>query len=109
MATNRAVSIAIVLTELVTNAAKHAYPEGADGAVHVRLEPEGIDGGIRLSVADEGPGLPAGFTVEDSRGLGMRIAQALTQQLGGRLEIRSGGPGAELALVLPSASVTDPP
>ena len=39
--TNRAVSIAIVLTELVTNAAKHAYAEGAAGALRVHWSPTG--------------------------------------------------------------------
>lgn len=103
--TSRAVSIAIVLTELVTNAAKHAYPEGATGSIEVRLESDG-SGGLRLSVADNGPGLPAGFSAAGSRGLGMRIALALTQQLGGRLDGGSGGiAGAEFTLVLPSARV----
>ena len=98
--TNRAVSIAIVLTELVTNAAKHAYAEGAAGAIRVRLEADGA-GGLSLLVADDGPGLPTGFSAADSRGLGMRIALALTQQLGGRLETGGSGAGAEFALVLP--------
>jgi two-component sensor histidine kinase len=106
--TARAVSIAIVLTELVTNAAKHAYPEGETGAIRVRLETDGADG-LRLAVADDGPGLPAGFAAADSSGLGMRIALALTQQLGGRLDIGEGGPGAEFALVLPASESAPTP
>ena len=81
--TNRAVSIAIILTELVTNAAKHAFAEGAAGAIRVQLKADGA-GGLPLLVADDGPGRPPGFSAADSRGLGMRIALALTQQLGGR-------------------------
>jgi two-component sensor histidine kinase len=102
--TNRAVSIAIVLTELVTNAAKHAYPEGVTGTILVRLEPLGA-GGYRLTVVDEGAGLPAGFVPSSGKGLGMRIALALTQQLGGSLDLRgTPGRGTEVELALPPAT-----
>ena len=106
--TNRAVSIAIILTELVTNAAKHAYAEGAAGAIRVQLKADGA-GGLSLLVADDGPGLPTGFSAADSRGLGMRIALALTQQLGGRLDTGGSGAGAEFALVLPSTRTATTP
>lgn len=97
---SRAVSIAIILTELVTNAAKHGYPDGTSGPIRVGLDPDG-QGGLRLSVSDQGTGLPAGFSPAESRGLGMRIALALTQQLGGRLDIGGSKGGAEFVLVLP--------
>lgn len=96
---SRAVSIAIILTELVTNAAKHGYPEGTSGPIRVGLEPDGL-GSLRLSVADQGSGVPPGFSPEKSRGLGMRIALVLAQQLGGRIEV-GGTQGAEFVLVLP--------
>jgi two-component sensor histidine kinase len=102
--TNRAVSVAIMLTELVTNAAKHAYPDGTSGAIQVRLEPLGA-GGLRLKVVDQGTGLPEGFVPSAGSGLGMRIALALTQQLGGTLDIRGmPGHGTEVELALPPAT-----
>ena len=99
---NRAVSIALVLTELVTNAAKHAYPEGTMGPIRVRLMP-GEDGGLSLIVADEGKGLAQGMPTGRAGGLGIRIARALTQQLGGRLDARAAGDrGTEVELSLPA-------
>jgi two-component sensor histidine kinase len=102
VAPNRAVSIALVLTELVTNAAKHAYPEGTMGPIWVRLEPDEA-GGLRLTVADQGKGLPQGMATGRAGGLGIRIATALTQQLGGRLDARAAGDrGTEVELNLPA-------
>ena len=99
---NRAVSIALVLTELVTNAAKHAYPEGTMGPIRVRLAP-GADGGLSLIVADEGKGLAQGMPTGRGGGLGIRIARALTQQLGGRLDARAAGErGTAVELSLPA-------
>ena len=99
---NRAVSIALVLTELVTNAAKHAYPEGTMGPIRVRLAP-GEDGGLSLIVADEGKGLAQGMPTGRGGGLGIRIARALTQQLGGRLDARAAGErGTAVELSLPA-------
>ena len=77
-----------------------AWLSGRDlGPIRVGLEPDGL-GGLRLSVADQGSGVPPGFSPEKSRGLGMRIALALAQQLGGRIEV-GGTQGAEFVLVLP--------
>ena len=88
-APDHAVSFALLVTELVTNAAKHAY--GANGGiVHVALT---HDGALRqLQVSDEGVGLVPGFNIETvSEGsLGMSLIQALAQSLGGTIEIVHG-------------------
>ena len=100
VATDRAIPIALVLTELVTNAAKYAYPDQATGRILVRLA-RGDAACLELSVADDGVGLPAGFDAATSRGLGMRIARALAQQVGAELRVRTRKPGTEFALVMP--------
>ncbi len=106
--THRAVSIAIVLTELVTNAAKHGYADGSIGEITVRLEPLGA-AGCRLTVADQGAGLPEGFRASSGSGLGMRIALALTQQLGGTLDVRGvQGRGTKVGLELPATNPRNP-
>ena len=89
MAPDRAASFALLVTELVTNAAKHAY--GADGGVvHVRLTKDG-DSRL-LEVSDEGVGLGPSFSMETAgeESLGMNLIQALTQSLTGNVEIISG-------------------
>src|SRR5262249_32203195 len=57
MATKRAGIVAMIIHELVTNAAKYAYPGGAEKPVRIsgRREPDGM---VRLTVADEGIGMP---------------------------------------------------
>lgn len=102
IATDRAIPIALVVTELVTNAAKYAYPEGTPGPIEVRLDQDDV-GRVQLSVADNGAGLPAGFDAAASRGLGMRITRALASQLGAEIQVRPRTPGAEFVLLMPLA------
>jgi len=86
---DRAASFALLVTELITNAAKHAY--GADGGtVHVRLTNDGS--GRLLEVRDEGVGFGANFSIETAgeESLGMNLIQALTQSLTGKVEIVRG-------------------
>jgi len=60
--TDRAINLALVVTELVTNAARHAYPNGTRGPIRVRLGR--VDGNVaRISVRDEGLGLGPDFEV----------------------------------------------
>ena len=103
IATDRAIPIALVVTELVTNAAKYAYPDHASGRILVRLVASDTLG-IELSVADDGVGLPPGFDPSASRGLGMRIARALAKQVGAELRVRARDPGTEFALAMPAAT-----
>jgi two-component sensor histidine kinase len=77
---DRATTLGLVATELVTNAMKY----GA-GEVVVRLGSYEADGAAFLSVEDEGDGPPPGFDPAVSRGLGMRLLAALLR--GGMLEV----------------------
>jgi PAS domain S-box-containing protein len=82
IAADRAVSIGLLVNELVTNALKHAFPPPRVGAVEVqgrRLAPDRIG----LTVRDDGIGMPAGR--KDNLGFG--IVRALTRQIGGELEV----------------------
>ena len=98
---DRAIPIALIANELITNAAKHASPEGSPrGRVAVRLS-EVTDATLVLSVSDNGPGLPADFDMTKSKGLGMRVVMALTKQLGGNITLSSGVDGTEFILSIP--------
>jgi two-component sensor histidine kinase len=101
VATDRAIPLALIVTELVTNAAKYAYPGSGSGPIRVVLTIDPAHG-IGLSVADDGVGLPAGFDPATSSGLGMRIARALAQQAGARLELAPCARGTEFTLTVPS-------
>jgi two-component sensor histidine kinase len=100
VAADRAVPIALVVNELVTNAMKYAYPEGADGTVFMRLDRDDADL-LTITVRDEGPGLPPGFDPAAGKGLGMRIIRALAGQLGADLDVRASGSGAEFIIRVP--------
>jgi two-component sensor histidine kinase len=101
---DRAIPIALIANELITNAAKHASPEGSSRRVSVRLS-EMADATLLLSVSDNGRGLPADFDMAKSKGLGMRVVMALTKQLGGNITHRSSGEGTDFILSVP---ISDP-
>jgi two-component sensor histidine kinase len=77
--TDRAVSVGIIVTELVSNACKYAYAEGQAGEVRVSLQPEGADS-FRLNVQDDGPGIAAGAAPKGT-GLGARLIAAMARSL----------------------------
>jgi two-component sensor histidine kinase len=81
----RAVSIALVLNELITNAVKYAHPDGMAGRIGVMLERSGQE--AILTVSDDGVGLPAGFDAGSCRSLGMLLIQALSKQLGASITL----------------------
>lgn len=103
MATDRAIHLALLVTELVTNAAKHAYG-GGGGPVHVDLAAT-EDNVISITVRDHGIGLPNGFLPQNSRGLGMRLIMALTKQMNASLQIPKTDNGAWFVLSMPLKTV----
>jgi two-component sensor histidine kinase len=79
---DRAVAIGIIVNELVMNAVKYAYPDGA-GPIHVDLHAQGND--LVLSIADDGVGLNA-KTDPRSTGMGQRIVTAMATKLAASVE-----------------------
>ena len=97
IATDRAIPLALVVNELVTNAFKYAYPGGAGP---VRVEVECLPtGDFDILVSDQGAGLPDGFSVESTKSLGMVLIASLINQVEGRIEIRRTGPGGTCFVV----------
>src|SRR5258708_719719 len=74
---DRAVAIGIIVNELVMNAVKYAYPDGA-GPIHVELSTQAAD--LLLSIADDGVGLNAKADPR-STGMGQRIVSAMAAKL----------------------------
>jgi two-component sensor histidine kinase/CheY-like chemotaxis protein len=79
---DRAVAIGIIVNELVMNAVKYAYPDGA-GPIHVELKAQGDD--LLLSIADDGVGLNV-KTDPRSTGMGQRIVSAMASKLEASVE-----------------------
>jgi two-component sensor histidine kinase len=89
------VSFGLVVTELVINALKHAFPAGAGGTITVDYQTDGPM--WTLSVADTGIGMPHGTNA--SSGLGTSIIQALARQLKARVDLDDLNPGTKVSLV----------
>jgi PAS domain S-box-containing protein len=83
-----AATIGLIITELVTNAINHAYPDGAAGWVAIRLERS--EAGVRLSVENGGRSLPDGFDLNSSNGIGLQLVQAMVQQHKGTFTYQRG-------------------
>lgn len=96
--------IGLVVSELVTNAVKHAHPAGAPGKILVRCGP-GLAGGIYVDVEDDGVGLPEDFDPWKDGGLGFRVVRNLAYQLGARLAFDMDGLGLKVKLIVPPDAI----
>ena len=98
--TNRAISIALIVNELITNAAKYAYKDETGGKIWIKVGRDDDDA-FSIFVRDEGAGLPPDFDLHKAKGLGMRIVTAFAKQVNATIAIRSQNPGAEFVLSMP--------
>jgi len=97
---DRAISLALIVNELVTNAVKHAFPNGHEGHIFVRLVRQDANTAL-VSVRDDGIGLPPDFDLSMSKGLGMRIVAVLAKQLGADISRPSQVEGNEFVVSVP--------
>lgn len=78
LGSKQATAFAIVLNELVSNAIEHGFRDRTNGTIEVELDWDGMD--VWLRVQDDGIGLPEGFDLNTSRGLGLQIARTLVEK-----------------------------
>ena len=97
-ATSRqAESLGLIVTELVMNALKHAFPdEKTEGQIIVAYDTAGTN--WKLSVSDNGIGKPDGVFAQGKTGLGTGIIKALAQQLGAQVETLAGPEGTAVSI-----------
>ncbi|WP_038387545.1 sensor histidine kinase [Bradyrhizobium elkanii] len=100
LSADNAIPLGLLITELVTNAIKYAYP-GGRGAIEVAARE--IDGHLHVEVSDEGIGLPDGFAIDQPRAsLGFKVIAGMARQLQGHLTIAANhSKGAHFLLDLP--------
>ncbi len=89
------ISLGLIVTELVINAVKHAFPEDRSGTIKVGYHSHGPN--WALTVVDDGIGMP--LNAADAKpGLGTSIVQALAKQLQATIKISDAGPGTSVAI-----------
>lgn len=107
--TRQAVSLGIILNELVTDAYKHAFPPGHDGQgqITVTLEASGQDHAV-LTVEDNGVGMGAataesiaGGVEADSGGFGLLLVRSQVEQMKGTFIVESADPGTRFRIRVP--------
>ncbi len=92
-----AVSLGLIVTELVINALKHGFPEGREGHIQVDFDADAT--GWRLSVSDDGAGRRSENGKARHFGLGTSIVEALARQLNARIETSDAPPGTTVSII----------
>ncbi|WP_303561841.1 sensor histidine kinase [Uliginosibacterium sp. 31-12] len=95
---DRAIPCGLIVNELVTNAFKHAFPEGRSGEISLELHLNAKE--LELIVTDNGVGFPPDFDLNSIQSLGLQLVPLLVEQLKGRCSFGT-GPGARFSLRFP--------
>ncbi|MGY4511418.1 sensor histidine kinase [Bradyrhizobium sp. USDA 3650] len=97
---DKAIPLGLLINEIVTNSAKHAYPDGS-GDIRVSGARHGTD--LRVEISDQGVGLPTEFDIDQPRAsLGFKVIKSLIAQLEGRIAVTSNSPrGVMIQLDVP--------
>ncbi len=91
-----------IVTEVITNALKHACGDGRGGLLMARLR-KGEPGSAVIEIIDHGPGFPNTFNPATEGGLGFRVVRALAVQLDATASFSSTVDGVRFRLTLPLA------
>jgi two-component sensor histidine kinase len=103
LSSEKAITLGLLVGELVTNAVKYAHPAGVAGIISV--EASMSRDGILINVSDDGVGFPEGLDPLEGGGMGLRIIQGLTAKLGGTISFENYGLGLSCTLLVPHGKV----
>ena len=81
-----AVPCGLIVSELLSNCLKHAFPNGRTGEISASIEESDRDE-ITVRIADNGIGLPKDFDYEKSQSLGLQLVRTLVKQIEGQLHV----------------------
>jgi PAS domain S-box-containing protein len=81
-----AIPCGLIVNELISNALRHAFPEGRSGLIHIQLRPQ-PHGAYLLAIRDDGVGFPRNFDFHNAGTLGLQLFNDLVNQLEGAAEL----------------------
>ncbi len=93
-----AITCGLILTELVSNSLKHAFPHGTRGRIDIALRRHGNE--LALVIGDNGSGLPEGLDLSQTKSMGLQLVNIHIRRLEGKMEY-SGGQGARFTITFP--------
>jgi two-component sensor histidine kinase len=99
LSVDKAIPAGLILNELISNALKHAFPNGRAGSIVIKGRL--LDGRIELSVEDDGAGTQAPIEPRKRQSLGLKIVNILCRQLKGTFDVQDSGPGSIYRLSFP--------
>jgi two-component sensor histidine kinase len=100
----KAITLGLLVGELVTNAVKYAHPAGVAGRISVAASAT-RDGSISVNVSDDGVGLPESLDPLDGGGMGLRIIKGLAAKLGATISFDNHGLGLSCTVLVPHGKV----
>ncbi|MBM4241555.1 MAG: PAS domain S-box protein [Euryarchaeota archaeon] len=80
-----AIPCGLIINELVSNSLKHAFPEGREGEITIKLHD--TDGKYMLTISDNGVGFPEDIDFQKTDTLGLQLVNNLTSQIDGTIEL----------------------
>lgn len=84
---DQAIPCGLIVNELVSNALKHAFPNGKAGTILIELNEENEK--VNLGIMDDGTGLPKELDIKETETLGLQLVLSLVEQLDAKLDIKS--------------------
>ena len=100
-----AIHLGLIVTELLTNAVKHAFPGRSTGLIELHLKR--VDESFRITVIDDGVGVPNPDALRSSDSMGMQIVNALISQLKGSLNVTNHN-GTQCEVWIPQRAADGP-
>jgi two-component sensor histidine kinase len=81
-----AILCGLIINELITNALKHAFPDGMHGEIYLQVD-KSEERNFTLIVGDTGIGLSEDIDIKNTETLGLQLVLTLTEQIGAKLEL----------------------
>lgn len=87
---NKAVSLGLIINELLSNSLRHAFPDNKKGEIQIKLR-KIFDGKIELVISDNGVGIPEDIDFSNTPSLGMLLVNDLVRQIDGQIDLKREG------------------